>query len=102
MQLGTDDGFFSGLLRPRVLRPGLSQDRNVWVGVFPKRKELLIGGSCLSHITREYVGSAQLQMRQGADGVAENNATVIENLLKLSRGIRAFACGQVCLAADVH
>lgn len=48
----TDDGFFSGLLRPRELRPGLSQDRNVWVGVFPKRKELLKGGSCLSHITR--------------------------------------------------
>jgi hypothetical protein len=35
---------FVGLLQLRVLRFGLLQDGDVWVGVFPEREEMFVGG----------------------------------------------------------
>jgi hypothetical protein len=40
------------LLQLCILGFGLLEDRDVRVGVFPERKEILIGRSCLGVITR--------------------------------------------------
>jgi hypothetical protein len=40
------------LLQLRVLRFGFLQDRNVGVGVFPQREEVLVSGAALDAVTR--------------------------------------------------
>ena len=39
-------GRFFPLLQVRILRPGLLQDRDVRIGVFPKREKVFVGGEC--------------------------------------------------------
>jgi hypothetical protein len=41
----------SELLQLRVLRLGLLQDRNVGVGVFPEREEIVVGAASLGSVT---------------------------------------------------
>jgi hypothetical protein len=50
----------------RVLRLGLLQDGDVGVGIFPERKEILVGGAGLRVVSRQNVRSADLQVRQRA------------------------------------
>src|SRR5690242_13294126 len=54
------------LLQLRVLRLGLLQDGNVWVGVFPKCEEVLVGGPSLRTISLEGVGAGQTETGQRA------------------------------------
>ena len=42
---------------------GFPEDGNVGVGVFPKRKEILIGCACLGVFAFERVSSAEAEMR---------------------------------------
>jgi len=46
-----------------VFRLGLLKDADVGVGVFPQSEEILVGRLCLGLISRQGVGSAQLQVR---------------------------------------
>ena len=66
---------------------GLLQNGNVRVRIFPERKEILIGGFRFGLITRHCVSPAQLEARQCADGMAENDASVVENLLEFRGGL---------------
>jgi hypothetical protein len=43
------------LIQLRVLRLGLLQDGNVWIGVFPERKKVLIGSLRLGLISRQRI-----------------------------------------------
>src|SRR5580700_3197506 len=89
------------LLQICVLRLGLLQDGDVGVSVFPERKEILVGGSCFASISRECVGSAQLQVRQCADGIAEHDPSVVDNFLEFPCGFRPLMCGQIGPATDI-
>src|ERR1700730_8920863 len=71
------------LLQPGVLRLRLHQNRNVGVGVFPEREEILVGSLRLDLVCRQSESSAQLQVRQCTDGIRAHDATMIEKLLKL-------------------
>lgn len=51
-------------VKPSVLRLGLLQNRNVLVGVFPQREELLVGGARFAGIALQDVGSRQPDARQ--------------------------------------
>jgi hypothetical protein len=53
---------FFPLLQLRVLCLGLLQDRNVRVGVFPQREEVLVGAAGLVLVACEYVGASKLQV----------------------------------------
>jgi hypothetical protein len=91
----------------------LLQDRDVGVGIFPECEEVLVGNARLresiawerGHLARsllllaggrdaraprntgfECVGAAQAEMRQRADGLVDDQAGVIENLLKFDGG----------------
>jgi hypothetical protein len=51
------------LLQLRVLRLSGDEDRNVGVGVFPEREEILIGRLGFGVVALQHVGSADLEMR---------------------------------------
>jgi hypothetical protein len=64
----------------------LLQDREVAVGIFPKRKEILIGGFGSDLISRESTGSPEFQMRACAYRVGEYDARVVEDPLEFPGG----------------
>src|ERR1022692_3808157 len=85
-----------------VFRFGLLEDRDVGVGVFPEAEEILVGSLCLAPISRQSERPAQLQARQCAYGIGENDARVVEDLLELRGGFGAPMRQQTGLAAQVH
>jgi hypothetical protein len=55
--------FFLGLSQLRVFRLGSDENRNVRVGVFPEREEILIGRLGFGGITLQDVGAGETEMR---------------------------------------
>src|SRR5260370_26910745 len=97
-----------GELRHSVLSPqpgvfgfGLLKNRDVGVGVLPERQEILVGSLRLGVVAKQSESSAQLQMGQSAHRIGANNAAVIENLLKFSRGFNPPMSGQIRLTAHI-
>ena len=86
----------------RVFCPGLFEDGDVRVGIFPEGKEILIGVFGLGHVARGNVCSAQLQVRQGAYRIGENDAAMIQDLLEFRRRLSATSCFKVRLPADIR
>ena len=78
-----------------ILGSGLLEDRDVGVDVVPRRKEVLIGLSCLGVITRQRVSPAELQVCQSTNRIADNESSVIENLLEFRIGLSAVMCGHI-------
>src|ERR1700722_6710871 len=92
----------TALVQLRILRPGLLQYRDVGVGVSPERKEILVGNLCLGLVSRQHVGSAQLQVCQCADGIADHGPAVIKNFLEFDDGFGALPRSQIRLAAHIN
>jgi len=77
---------FRQLLQLRVFRFGFLQNGDVGIGVFPQRKELIVGLSAFVDLTHHFVRSAQAQVRQRHKYRGCIDASVIEQLLKFVRG----------------
>jgi hypothetical protein len=88
-------------LQLRILGFGLRQDRNIAIGVFPEREEILIRNVCLGLISRHRERSAELQVRHRADWVGDNNSRMIENFFKFRCGFSAAVLDEVRLAAHI-
>jgi len=86
------------LLQLDVFCLRLPENRNVGVRVVPEREEILVASSCLGGISRQRECSAELQARQRADGIADHNPAVIENLLEFCRRFDSLMCGQMRFA----
>ena len=84
-----------------VFRLGLLEDRDVWVGVFPKSQEILIGSLGLGLIFRQSQRSAQLHVRQCAYGIADHNPAMTQNLLEFRGGCGSLAQGEIGLPANI-
>ena len=80
---------------------GPSQDRQVSVGLFPRREEILISLSTLRCIARERRRASQSEMRERIQRRERRVASVIENPLELRRRFRPAPQFQVSLAAQV-
>src|ERR1022692_4799230 len=91
------------LHQPGGFRFGLLEDRDVGVGVFPEAEEILVGSLCLclGLISRHGERSAELQVCQGADGIADHDPAVIENLLEFRGGFGALVCRQIGQAPHI-
>ena len=74
---------------------------DVGVGVFPQREEILVGRLGLGRSPDNSEGSAQLQVRQRADRIADHDPAVIENLLELRGGFGALMCRQIGQATHI-
>src|SRR5436190_11638660 len=90
-----DTRYHSKLLKLCVLGLGLLQDRDVWICVFPEGKKILIRAAGFGDVALEGVGATQLEMCQCADGFIQNNATMIEDFLKLCRSFAALMCSKI-------
>src|ERR1700674_3299446 len=62
---------------------GLVQDGDIGVGVLPQRQEIIVCGAGLGGVALQRVGSAELQMRECADGFVLYDAAMVQNFLKL-------------------
>ena len=93
---------FSPLLQLRVLRSGLLQDGNVGVGIFPEGEEILVRGVALCTVALKSIGTGEIEARERTKSKVENDARVINYLLKLFGGLFAVLFHEECLAAKVH
>jgi hypothetical protein len=82
-------------LKLHKFRFGFLQDGDVWVGVFPKREEILILSAGLGRVTLYRVGASQLKMGQRADGFIQNNAAMVDDFLKLCPRFAALMSGKI-------
>src|SRR5215469_7242621 len=92
------------LLELRVLRSGLFQDRDVGIGVFPEREEVLVCGKSsdtggdiavlrCSHL--QSISPCHTQMRHSSCPAIPDDAPVVENLLELCGSLRSLSSGQI-------
>jgi hypothetical protein len=58
-----------------VFRLCSDEDRNVGVGIFPQREEILIG---FGGVALHGIGSADLEMRECADGFVGHKSAMVE------------------------
>src|SRR5260370_39781249 len=77
------------LFQFRVLSLRSDENRNVRVGVFPEREEILIGRLGLGGVALHGVGSTDLEMRECSDGQVQHNLTMVEDFLELGCGLAA-------------
>ena len=66
----------------------LLENRDVWVGVFPSCKKVLVGGSCLYFVSRQFQGPRQLAPSRGVHRVARGQSGVGQQSEELSRCFR--------------
>ena len=85
-----------------VLGIGFLQDGDVAISIFPERQEILIGGFCLARVSRESIGSAELQPGERTDRVTDHYGRVIEDLLKFGNRVGPLTRRQVSLATHIH
>src|SRR5437763_2874053 len=97
-----DSKAYSSMLQLVVLCFGTFQNRDSGVSVFPKCEERLVRSFRLRLISRPSEHSAELQMRQWADGIQAHETAMMENLLKLGRGFRITVSGNKGLAAHIR
>src|SRR5580692_1277005 len=90
------------LLQLRVLGLCLLQDGDVGIAVFPQNEEILIGGFCFGGVALHGISSSQLKMSQYADGIADHDSGVIQNLLKFPGGLSAMVRGQMRLSTHIN
>ena len=89
------------LLQFCVLGLGLFQNGSIGVRIFPEREEILTRGFCLGYFSRESVRSAQLQVRQRANGIANYNAPMVKNFLELGTCFTTSALSQISLPSYI-
>ena len=92
---------FSGLLKLRVLCFRSDENRNVRVGIFPKRQEILIGRLGLGGVALHRVRSAELEMGECTDRRVPDNSAMVEDSLELYGGLITSVQTEKCRAANV-
>src|SRR3954447_26116421 len=85
-----------------VLCFSLGQNGDVLVGIFPKREEIFIRRPGLPGIALRVPCAGQLKSRQCSDRVCNDDAWMIQYLLKLERRLPALLFRQVCFATQVY
>ncbi len=91
----------SSLSQLHVFRLGSDEDRNVRVGVFPKREEILIRRLGFGGVALHRIGSADLEMRECADRFVYYNSAMVEDFLEFGGSFAALTRGQIGFAAHI-
>ena len=78
------------------------KDRDAGVCVLPQGQEILISFPGFRRVARESTGAAELQVRQRACGVRQDNPRMVEGFLKFGPGFHAPAQSQISLAAHIR
>ena len=64
---------------------GLPEDRCIWIGVFPEREEILIGGARLSLVALQRVSAGQAETAERSDRPESDETPMVKNLLERGR-----------------
>ena len=111
MDIARKRGLVNSLrFQPVVLRPGLFQNGNIGVGIFPELEEVFVTGPGFVPVAGECVGARQPQVGKRVElspiGVLPSatpiGALVIEDLFELSRCLGSFTQTQVGQAPQVN
>src|SRR6516165_6601546 len=87
--------FHAHLLQLCVFRLGLLQDGDVGVGVFPECKEVLIRGTGLRGVALQHISANEAKMGKRTDGLVQDEAAMIENLLELGGSLATLMRSQI-------
>src|SRR4029077_16322970 len=87
-----------GLMKLRVLGICSDENRNVRVGVFPKREEILIGRLGLDGVALQYISATEAKMGKCTDGLVQDEAAMVEDLLELGGGLATPTRSQIGFA----
>src|SRR5262249_49004235 len=85
-----------------VFGSGLGEDGDVLVGVLPESEEFLISSLGLRPIACQKICPAQLQVRESAYGVGEDDAAMVEDFLEFRGRFRASPRFQISLTAHIR
>jgi len=88
-------------MKLRVLSLRNEEDREVGVGGFPEREEILIGRLGFCGVALHGVSTSKLEVSRRADGFVHREPGVVEDLLELGGGFFALMGGQIGFAAHV-
>ena len=89
------------LLQLRVFGFGVLQDGEVGIGVFPQRKEVLVGAAALGRNSRERIGPAQSEMSKRHQWIAGRKISQGQNPLKFLSGFVPLAGFQIAKPSKV-
>ncbi len=70
--------------------------------MFPQREEILIRCFGLGGVALHGIGSADLEMRESADGLVYHNSKMVEDFLELGCRLAALKPGQVRFPAHIR
>src|SRR5215469_13428522 len=83
-----------------MLRLGLFENRNVLVGVFPEREEVLIGGLCLGGVALQHISATEAEMGKRTDRLVQDESAMVEDLLELGGSLATLMRSQIGFATD--
>jgi hypothetical protein len=83
------------LLQLRVFRFGGDEDRNVWVGAFPKREEVPIRRISLRGVALNCVCASETEMGERTDWVIFYDASMGEYFLELRCSFNVFMGSEI-------
>src|SRR5258706_10698032 len=83
------------------LSPGLLQNGNLCIGVFPEDEENLIGGLGLGGVALESVGASETELRQFPDDRQRRDTLMVQHGFELGGSLAAFSQLKVGHAAKV-
>src|ERR1035438_3926008 len=86
------------LLQLRVLRFGLQQDRNIRVRVLPEREKVLVGHLGLGDVALQHISATEAKMCKRTDGLVQDEAAMVEDLLELGSGFATPTRSQIGFA----
>ena len=89
-----------GLLQFGVFGLGLFQDWHIGVGIFPGRKEVLVGRLGFGFIALQRIGPSRSQPGQRIELAGRINAAMIQNLLIFGRCFRAIPQTQISVTTN--
>src|SRR5258706_3242969 len=73
------------------LSPGLLQNGNLCIGVFPEDKENLIGGLGFGGVTLEGVGASETELRKFPDDRQRRDTSMVQHGFELGGSLAAFS-----------
>jgi len=92
---------FSRLSQSSVLGFRLREDRDVGIGVYPEREQVLIGSRRFLLVAGHSERSSELQARVRVQWICEHDTSMVEDPLELRSGICRAMCRKVGLAPNI-
>src|ERR1700690_3323112 len=89
------------LIQLFVFGPGLLQDRDVGVGIFPDGEEILVRSAGRAHISGKSACPRQPEVGQSAERKIHDHPRMVNDLLKFCCSLASLASSQISLSTKI-